>query len=130
VPLVQLPNLVLDAAHGFADDDDFLVDTFSISSYSSAGDDFDSVLAHGSVGHVVVTLPPPAQNLAVEFSNGVWQAQFTDHTNWLYTLERTTNFASWTDASPPANGNKTSLILQDTNPPATRAFYRIRAERP
>jgi hypothetical protein len=130
VSLVQLPNLVLDAVHGFADSDDFLVDTFSISSYSSMGDDFDSVLAHGSVGHVVVTLPPPAQNLAGGFSNGVWRVQFTDHTNWLYTLERTTNFVSWAEASPPVNGNKTNLILQDTNPPATRAYYRVRAERP
>jgi hypothetical protein len=130
VSLVQLPNLVLDTVHGFAASDDFLVDTFSISSYSSTGDDFDSVLAHGSVGHVIVTLPPPAQNLAGGFSNGVWRVQFTDHTNWLYTLERTTDFVSWAEIPPPVNGNKTNLILQDTNPPATRAFYRVRADRP
>ena len=28
---------------------------FSISSYSSTGDDYDSVLAHGTVGNLVVT---------------------------------------------------------------------------
>lgn len=130
VPVSQLPPLVLNSANGFFDSDDFAVDTFSVSSYSSAGDDFDSVLAHGSVGNIVVTLPPPAQNLTGRFSNGVWQVQFTDHTNWLYTLERTTNFVSWADASPAANGNKTNLVLQDTNAPTDKAFYRVRAERP
>jgi hypothetical protein len=130
VPLGQPPNLVLSSANGFADSDDFQVDMFSISSYSSTGDDYDSVLAHGSVGNVVVTLPPSAQNLTGGFSNGIWRVQFTDHTNWLYTLERTTNFLSWVDASPATDGNKTNLILQDANPPTTRAFYRVRAERP
>ena len=114
----------------FADSDDFLVDTFSISSYSSTGDDFDSVLAHGSVGNVVVTLPPPAQNLAGGFSNGVWRVQFTDHTNWLYTLERTADFQSWTNVHAATAGNGTNLFLSDTNPPTDKAFYRVSAERP
>jgi hypothetical protein len=130
VPVGQLPPLVLNSANGFFDSDDFAVDTFSVSSYSSAGDNFDSVLAHGSVGNIVVTLPPPAQNLTGAFSNGVWQVQFTDHTGWLYTLERTTNFLSWTTVSGPASGNGTNLFLQDANPPTDRAFYRVSAERP
>jgi hypothetical protein len=106
------------------------VDTFSVSSYSSTGDDFDSVLAHGSVGNIIVTLPPPAQNLTGGFSNSVWQVQFTDHINWLYTLERTTNFLSWTAVSRPASGNGTNLFLPDTSTPTDKAFYRVRAERP
>jgi hypothetical protein len=130
VPLGQLPGLTLNSANGFADSDDFRVDMFSISSYSSTGDDYDSVLAHGSVANLVVTLPPPAQNLTGTFSNGVWQAQFTDRTNWLYTLERSTDFVSWADASVTTNGNGTNLILQDTNSPADKAFYRVRADRP
>jgi len=56
--------------------------------------------------------------------------QFTDRTNWLYTLERTTDFRSWTDVSPATNGNGTSLRLPDNSPPAGSAFYRVRAERP
>jgi hypothetical protein len=126
----QLPPLVLNGDNGFFDSDDFSVDTFFVSSYSSAGDYFDSVLAHGSVGNIVVTLPPPAQNLAGAFSNGVWQVQFTDHAGWLYTLECTTNFISWTPVSIPTPGNRTNLFLQDTNPPAGNAFYRVSAERP
>ena len=130
VPAGQLPPLVLNSANGFLDSDDFTVDTFSVSSYSSAGDDFDSVLAHGSVGNIVVTLPPPAQNLTGGFSNGVWQVQFTDHVNWRYTLERTTNFLSWAAITGPVSGNGTNLLLQDANPPTDKAFYRVGAERP
>jgi hypothetical protein len=130
VPVSQLPPLVLNSANGFFDSDDFAVDTFSVSSYSSAGDDFDSVLAHGSVGNIVVTLPPPAQNLTGAFSNSVWRVQFTDHINWLYTLERTTNYLSWPAVTAPTSGNGTNLFLQDANPPTDKAFYRVSAERP
>ena len=127
----ELPPLVLNGDNGFADaGDNFLVDTFSVSSYSSDGDYFDSVLAHGSVANIVVTLPPPAQNLSGAFSNGVWQVQFADRAGWLYTLECTTNFLSWTPASIPTGGNGTNLFLQDTNPPSDKVFYRIRADRP
>jgi hypothetical protein len=130
VPTVPLPNLVLDNAHGFADSDDFHVDMFSISSYSSIGDDYNSILAHGTVGNIVVTLPPPVRNVTGAFSNGVWQVEFANHRNWLYTLERTTNFLSWTDVSVPTSGNGTNLILQDTNAISNRALYRVRAQRP
>lgn len=129
-PILELPPLVLNSANGFADSDNFDVDMFSISSYSSAGDDFDSVLAHGNIANIVVTIPPPAQNVVGAFSNGVWQAQFTDHSGWNYTLERTTNFISWTDVSEPVSGNGTNLFLQDSNPPLDNAFYRVKAERP
>ena len=131
VSVGELPPLALEGDNGFTDaGDDFLVDTFSVSSYSSAGDDYDSVLAHGSVANIVVTVPPPAQNLSGAFSNGVWQVQFTDHLNWLYTLQRTTDFQSWTDVSVATTGNGTNLILQDTNPPTDKSFYRVRADRP
>jgi hypothetical protein len=130
VSTASLPALVLTGANGFQDSDEFHVDMFSVSSYSSAGDDFDSVLAHGTVDNIVVTLPPPVQNLTGAFSNGVWQAQFNDHLNWVYTLERTTNFLSWEDASLPTSGNRTNLFLQDTNSVSDKAFYRVRSARP
>jgi hypothetical protein len=130
VPTATLPNLILDGDHGFVDTDDFHVDMFSISSYSSAGDAYDSILAHGTVGNIVVTLPPSVQNLTGSFSNGVWQVRFSDRLNWLYTLERTTNFLSWTDVCAPTTGNGTNLFLQDTNLVSDSAFYRVRAERP
>jgi hypothetical protein len=131
--LVQLPDVVLTDTNtsGFADSDDFRADTFSISSYSSVGDDYDSVLAHGVVANIAVTVPPPpAQNLAGAFGNGVWQVQFIDRTNWLYTLERSGDFQTWTDVSPVTAGLPANLFLQDTNPPGDKAFYRVRASRP
>jgi len=130
LPTVQLPNLVLNSANGFADTDDFYVDMFSISSYSSAGDDYNSILAHGTVDNVVVTLPPPVQDLAGGFSNGVWQVAFASRSNWLYTMERTVDFTTWTNASPTVSGTASNLFLHDANPPVERAFYRVRAARP
>ncbi|HEV2393810.1 MAG TPA: hypothetical protein VG146_15765 [Verrucomicrobiae bacterium] len=124
---------------------DFRVDAISISSYSQAGQDTTiytnadgstiiyagSLLAHGVADNFVLTLPtPPVQNLTGALSDGLWQAQFTSRSNWLYTLERTTDFVSWTDVSLAASGNGANLVLQDTNAPASQGFYRVRAQRP
>ena len=128
VDCLEIPPVVL--TDSFAPDDDYAVDTFSITSYSSAGDPYDSVRAHGTVANIVVTLPPPMQNVTGTFSNSVWRTQFTDHLNWLYSLERTTDFLSWTNASIATAGNGTNLFLLDTNPPSGRAYYRVKAERP
>jgi hypothetical protein len=109
---------------------DFRVDTLSISSYQDT-DSGGSIYAQGVVGNFVVTLPPPpVQNLTGAFSNDVWQAQFCSQTNWLYTLERTGDFQCWTNISPATCGNGTNLFLQDINPPADKAFYRVSASRP
>jgi len=129
-PTTQLPDLVLNSANGFADTDDFYVDMFAISSYSSSGDDYNSILAHGTVDNVVVTLPPSVQSLTGGFSNGVWQVEFTSRSNWLYRLERTVDFTDWTNASSTVSGNASRLFLQDTSPPFDRALYRVRAARP
>jgi hypothetical protein len=132
VPLATLPGLVLNIATNsqFTGADDFQVDIFSISSYSSAGDDYDSVLAHGTVGSLVVTATlRPIGRLSGEFTtNGVWQAWFFGRTNWVYTLERTTDFGSWTPVSPTMRGTGEDMILQDTNTVAGRAFYRVQAQ--
>ena len=131
VPVATLPELALDGTNGFTDTNyDFQVDTFSISSYSSAGDDYDSILAHGTVANLRVSVPPPAQNLAGSFTNGTWQVDFSARTNWMFLLQRTTDFQSWTNVSPVISGVNGPLSLQDTNPVLDRAFYRIRADRP
>ncbi len=126
-----VPPLILNYTNSnFTNSDNYNVNVFSITSYTSIGDDFDSLLAHGTVAHLQITLPPPAQNLAVAFTNGGWQVGFNDKTNWLYTLERSTNLISWGDASAAIPGNGTSLMVPDTNAPSARAFYRVRARRP
>jgi hypothetical protein len=63
-------------------------------------------------------------------TNNTWQAQFTSRTNFIYTLERTADFQSWTNASPSASGNGGNIFLTDTNAPSAKFFYRVRAERP
>jgi hypothetical protein len=105
----------------------FQLDTVSISSYSGANSG-GSALAHGTVANIVVTiLPPPPLNITGSFTNNVWQVQFNSRNQWLYTLERTADFQSWSPASDPAPGNGGTLFLQDTNTPSDNAFYRVQA---
>jgi hypothetical protein len=126
-PFGPVPDVVL-SNFTFSD---FRADTVSVSSYSSAGDDFDSVLAHGVVDNVLLTVPPPPiQNLTGTYSNGVWQAVFISRSNWVYSLERTADIQSWTNVTSAISGSATNLFLMDTNPPARKAFYRVRANRP
>src|SRR5262249_10165369 len=124
VTLFQPPDVVLTDTNisGFTASDDYRVDTFSINSYSSAGDDFDSVLGHGIVDNVVISFPLPIENFTGSFSNGIWQASFSSRSNWVYTLERTTDFQSWTTVSPGASGNGAVLLLQDSTALPQNAF--------
>jgi hypothetical protein len=113
---------------------DFRVDAISINSYNEAGQfaGFEgSVLAHGNVDNLRVTVPPPpVQNLTGGFSNALWQVQFLSRSNWLYTLERSADFQLWSDASTASPGNGSNVLLQDASPPASDTFYRVRAQRP
>jgi hypothetical protein len=109
---------------------DFRFDQVAVCSYSDAGAD-GSLHANGTVDNLAVTVPPPpVQNLAGTFTNGIWQVQFLCPSNWLYTLQRTTDFQSWTNISSTTPGSATNLLLQDVNPPGDNAFYRISAQRP
>jgi hypothetical protein len=132
VPLGPLPGLVLNTPDNseFTEADDFRVDMFSISSYSSNGDDYDSVLAHGTVDNLVVkaTLVPIGRISGALTADGTWQAQFFTHSNWLYTLERTDDFNSWMSVSASLRGTEGNLSLQDTNTLPAKAFYRVRAD--
>ena len=99
---------------------DFRVTAVSVSSYSDQNAT-GSILAHGTVDNFVITVPPsPVQNLTGSFTNGVWQAQFLSRSNWLYTLQRSADFQSWTNVSSTMPGNATNLFLQDASPPTER----------
>ena len=125
------PDVVLNdpGTSGFGGSDDFQVDAFSISSYSSFGDPYNSVLGHGKVDNLFVQVPA-VRDLTGAFTNNAWQAQFGSRSNWAYTLERTVNFSTWTNVSETVSGNATNLFLRDTNPPTGQAFYRVRAAQP
>jgi hypothetical protein len=132
LPLLHLPDVVLTDTNrsGFTGQDDYRVDTFSISSYSSTGDDFDSVLAHASVDNITLNYPLPIENLTGNFSSGNWRVQFGSRSNWVYVLERAAELHSWTPVAGPLAGTAEVVVLTDASPPANRAFYRVRAARP
>jgi len=114
---------------------DYRVDTLAISSFSDAGQDpmwgEGSILAHGAVDNIAVIVPAlPAHNLAGGFTNGNWQVQFSARANWLFMLERTVDFQTWTELAPAVSGITGTMSLIDTNPPVGHALYRIRASRP
>lgn len=112
---------------------DFRLDTVSISSYTSADDPYgDSLLAHGIVDNIAVTLPvTPVAKVTGGFGDtGEWQVQFASRTNWVYALQRTTDFQNWSEVSPVTNGTGNLLRLLDTNSPGANVFYRVRATRP
>ena len=72
----------------------------------------------------------PVQIFSGQFLSGHWQCSFDCRTNWIFRLERSSNFVSWTEIAnetPVENGR---LVFQDTNPVVSAAFYRIRADRP
>jgi len=113
---------------------DFRLDAVAVCSYSDAGQDpifAGSILAHGAVDNIVVTVPePPVRFVSGSFTNDAWRVTFKSDARWFYTLERSADFNSWTNASPDTPGNNSVLMLNDTNPPAAKAFYRVAAQRP
>jgi hypothetical protein len=110
--------------------DDFQEDAVSINSYSDAGQDPDyggSILAHGTVDNFAFASPLPVGAIQAIAAG---QVQFASDTNWLYTLEQTADFQTWSAAATATLGNGTNLILQATNAPADKSFYRVRADLP
>jgi len=91
---------------------DIRLDTIAVSSYQDDGFG-DTVLAHGTVANLVVTVPPPrGPKFDRVIQHAIWQVQFADRTNWMFTLERSTDLFSWTNASSTTSGVDNLLILQ------------------
>jgi len=126
VSVFDVPDVVL-TTDGFSDSDDYRVDTFSINNYGGQGDDYDSLLAHGAVGNVTVTYPDPVQNFTGALNGGSWQGQFVSRNHWQYTLERSMDLKKWSAVGAGVAGNGGAQTLQDPNPPAASAFYRVSA---
>jgi hypothetical protein len=125
VPFGPVKDATLGA--GFSN---FTVDHVGVSSFNDAGQfpGFEgSVLARGVLDNILFTSPLPVTRLS---ATGPGQVQFQSTTNWLYHLERTTNFLSWQPASAAVTGVAGTLTLQDTNPPSAGAFYRVQAQLP
>ena len=108
--------------------DDFRLDTLCISSYTTTDDIYgDALLAHGTVDNLAFASPLPVDTVNTVAAGTI---QFSSDTNWLYTLEQTADFQTWSPAAPVVFGDGTNLVLQATNPPAGKSFYRVRADLP
>lgn len=116
----RLPNVYSGGAGAFQ------LDTLSVSSYADDGYG-DSIIAHGTVDNLAFASPLPVDKVKAVAAGAV---QFSSDTNWLYTLEQSTNFQTWTPAAPAVFGNGTNLILSATNSLAAKSFYRVRADLP
>jgi hypothetical protein len=113
--------------------DDFVVNALSVNSYNDAGQfpGFEgSVLAHGTVDNLVFASPLPLNSVSGAFAAGHWQTQFKSDTNWLYTLQVTTNGLAWADISAVTPGNGGVLTLTDTNAVTGKSYYRVTAQLP
>ena len=111
----------------------FQVDTFAISSYTdqgvAAGPYASSILAHGAVDNILVTVPPPPiRHLSHSWSEGQWVEAFISRTNWNYVLQATTNLSTWSNVGTLQPGNGGRMLMQDTPSGAIPSrFYRIQA---
>lgn len=107
---------------------DFQLDALSINNYTTMDDVYgDSLLAHGVVDNLSFASPLPVGAVQAVAAG---QVQLASDTNWLYTLEQSTDLKNWSPAAPPVPGNGTNLLLQATNAPTGTALYRVRAELP
>ena len=107
---------------------DFRLDTLAVMSYTATNDPFgDALLAHGTVDNLAVASPLPVGTINAIAAG---QVRFASDTNWLYTLEQSADLKTWTPAAPAVFGNGINLVLQATNLPADKAFYRVGAGLP
>jgi len=104
----------------------FQLDTLSISSYADdeSGDD---VYAQGTVANLACAWPLPVNTIQAIAAGKV---QLASDTNWVYTLEQTADFQTWTPAAPAVTGNGTNLVLQATNTTPAYLFYQVQAHLP
>ena len=112
---------------------DFRVNAFAFESYTDLGQDpryGGSLLAHGGVDNVTLTVPsPPVQDLGIILSNNQCQVSFTSRPHWFYVVERSSDLQTWSGVSTVLPGNGQKILWLDTNAPPAVAFYRIRSER-
>lgn len=113
-------------SYGFGD---YHLDTFAVESYSDYEGD-GSLLAHGTIGNIVLVVPPPpVGSLQIALSNNVARAQFASATNWNYVLLGSSNLVTWSTNGAVTAGTGGNLILPDTNSLQRQQFYQVEALR-
>jgi hypothetical protein len=108
--------------------DDFKLDTLAICNYTTADDIYgDSLLVHGTVDNLAFASPLPVSAIRTTTAGTI---QFAATTNWLYTLQRTTDFQTWTNVATAISPGQSNLILHDPSPLVGGASYRVNADLP
>lgn len=108
----------------------FALDAFAVCSYSDAGQDpfyAGSLLAHGTIDNVTLSLPDPVARFQGTRTGSTWSAQFQSRSHYNYWLEKTVDLNAWLTVDGPVSGNGGSVSLQDTNAVLATGFYRVRA---
>jgi hypothetical protein len=106
----------------------FQLDTLAIDNYTTLDDVYgDSLLAHGTVDNLVFASPLPVGTISTVAAG---QVKFASDTNWLYTVQQTADFQTWSTAAPAVPGNGTNLVIQAISLPTDKSFYRVRADVP
>ena len=82
-----------------------------------------------SLSAFVITQLPPVTLALQPRTNGV-VLSFIPVAGWQNTLERTTDFVTWTPLSTNTPGNTNAIIVTNTAPPAGGAYYRVRLNLP
>lgn len=114
----------------------FVLDAFSISSYSDEGQ-FEgpfqgSIFARGTIDNISITLPAtsPIHQSTGTLVAGKWQHEVIGEPGWTYTLEASTDLGAWSSASAPMEGTGQPIHLSPTDPEtATFRFFRVKATR-
>lgn len=108
--------------------DDFKLDTLAICNYTTTDDIYgDSLLVHGTVDDLAFASPLPVSAIKTTSAGTI---QFVATTNWLYTLQRTTDFQTWTNVATTTSPSQANLILYDPSPLTNAANYRVNADLP
>ena len=72
---------------------------------------------------VVARLSAPP--ISIQAGTNGWNFPFTPFANVSYTLQRSTDLATWTPVGTVTPTDEQSVTLQDSAPPAKQAFYRL-----
>lgn len=110
---------------------DFRCDTFAIESYNDTGAWGSTVLAHGSVSNLKITVPtPPLANIKGQMRDGAWTVSFDTATNWNYLLESSEDLKTWSAVSDAVSGTGTRRSVPDASAGTNARFYRVSAQKP
>ena len=106
----------------------FTVDAFAVIAWNESASSTDSLIAHGTLDHVVLELPEPPIGALTQV--GQHAVEFTSVSGWRYTLEVSDDLHTWAGTTS-ADGTGGQLVLTDPRDAVfTHQFYRVRAVRP